>query len=646
MASLQRNDRLDGFCIERPLYDGAMAQIYLARDLLTDEVLALKIPFGDILNNPILYYHYQNEERIGRLLQHPNIVRFFYRNRSQQYIVEEYVPGADLRSWAGKGKQLPWADILAVILQLVDAVAYLHSQGVVHLDLKPENILLFQNQVKLIDFGLAFSVDMPDLLAKDFSSPHGTPFYIAPEQMVGIRGEPRSDIYSIGVILYEMVTGALPFPRSKKLSKTRLRLKSDPAPPRYYAPDLDPRLQEIILKCLARLPAHRYQTALELIGDLQHMEKVKVTAAGLRRKKPCWLLRQWLPAVSFPDLQVPVASATGRKTQLVGAVIDDASAELVVEELRGLALLQEAEVTLLTVLEEKDDSHYVQYGLEVAGERFRTRLERFVQKFRRYNIDPTIRLIRGRAVDVILSVARQIEASIVVLGPSRKPGLFGNSVVKKIMAQCEAQVKVAREASHPLIWKSRDLPPDQLRAEQILSIDLFLVDSWFHHVEWLTALAVSLLQKTSHRTHHMHEHCAVGTWLMELHNDSQWSRMAARIDPVHNQLHVVAREMVSLADSGDMSALKNVYRTKALPLSCELRTQMAAVSGLIREWSGQRDVQQIPALCQTDCPLFQEEMPVGGPLLALHTIRNYLDTHIPDVIGHVDQDPITTNSEG
>jgi len=633
MEPLPAGAELDGFFIEEELYNGAMARIYRARDLLTDEVVALKVPFGDIINNPVLYYHYQNEERIGRLLNHPHVVRFFYRNRSRQYIIQEYVPGVDLRKHVGRGKKINFSQARDIILQIAEALTYLHSMGVIHLDLKPENIIICHEQVKLIDFGLAVKSDLPDLLAEDFSAPHGTPFYIAPEQLVGIRDEPRSDIYSLGVIFFEMMTGHLPFPRSRKLSQTRLRLKSDPVPPRHHDPEFDSRVQEIILKSLSRLPEDRYENASMLVHDLQNIEQVQVTELGLKKKKPWWFFAQFRPPSRFSDRGNRSFFSPVDKPQLLGAVINNDSADQVVEEMRRRALVLDAEVTLLTVIEEEDDSHFLKYGLEVAGEQLRSRLEHFVQRFRRYNIDPTIRLIRGEATDVILSVAQQLQAVCIVLGPSRKPGLFGTSVVEKVTAKSKTEVLIARSKPHTLVWTAQGLPIDQLSEEQVVAIDIFLVDGWFNHVSWLAELALSLLRKSGKQMDLASDHCAVGRWLADLHKDHYWAKIAHRIDPVHNQLHKVAGEMASLAETNNLQGMKKVYQSRALQLSCGLRERFIEVSRLIREWSGYHGVNSIPVLRAADCPLFHGDAPVGGPLLELHTIRNYLESHVPEPDG-------------
>jgi serine/threonine protein kinase len=621
---LKANDRVDGFVIEKELFQGGMARIYKARDILTDEMVALKMPHGDILNNPVQFYHYQNEERIGRLLNHPHIVRFFYRNRTFQYIIQEYIEGRELRRIIGKGRKMTFADARPIILQVADGLSYLHAAKIVHLDLKPENIILTSDkQIKIIDFGFANCDFMPDLLGEDFAIPHGTPYYIAPEQIIGVRDDPRSDIYSVGVMLYEMLTGRLPFRRSDKLSVTRRRLRIEPVPPRYYEPDLDPRQQEIILKCLARDPDNRYEHVAALIDALHNIDHVPITDRGRQHRIP-W--RNYFPFLSaplaIPKKEKPPAVPSGKK-QILGAIIDDDSADLVVEELRRRALILDSDVTLLTVLEEEDDSHYIKYGLQVAGERFRTRLERYIQRFRRYNIDPTVRLVRGHASDAILDMARRLRAALVILGPSRKPALRAHSVMKKVSEQEKVAIIIAATPSQPPAWSVPGMAPEELNEEQVLAIDLFLIDSWFHHVTWLADLAVSVLQDHEKAADITLEPCMIGRWLESLDNDRHWRETAAAIAPVHGKLHRIAEQLIQRARLNDMDGVKILYNELVLPYSCELRTTLAMVSRKIREASGNNQVRYLPALHGGSCPLLHSQVPVGGPLLELHAIRNF-----------------------
>ncbi len=631
MESLQPGATLDTFTLLKELYSGAMARLYQATDMLTDETVALKVPFGDILNNPVQFYHYQNEERIGRLLDHPAVVRFFSRNRSRQYIIMEYIAGKDLRSKVGSGKKMEFSRAGPLVLQITDALTYLHDSGIIHLDLKPENIIITpQGRVKVIDFGYATRENLPDLLAEDLPLPHGTPYYIAPEQLVGHRREKRSDIYSLGVILYEMVTGRLPHAPSTSLSTTtRQRLKNDPVPPRYFEPSLAPQIQQIILKCLERKPADRYDSAAALAEDLRNHQDLPITGRGLDRKKKYHFFSFLLPDPSFPAPSPPAhRTAEHKKYHILGAIVDDDNSNLVVEGIRKRALMHDARVTLLTVIEEEDDSHFRRYGLEVEGERFRSRLEQYIQRFRRYNIDPTIRLIPGEAAETILSVAKNISADLIVIGPSRKPGLFGDSVVKNVTAGSTVKVLVAEPETSVFAWSKQGLSPVALTREQVLDIDLFLIDAWYHHVNWLADMALILLKDPESTPDLDPGHCFVGKWLAELRSNPPWVQTAEILEPVHNEVHAMAEKLKACANSGDLQCMKKLYRENILPLSCALRDSLIEAGRLIRLQSGHTESGQAPLLVNHACPIYSEEMPCGGPLLQLQTIKQYLDNRI------------------
>ncbi|MEN8200833.1 MAG: protein kinase, partial [Thermodesulfobacteriota bacterium] len=415
-------DSLDIFILRSELHKGAMATLFLAEDLLSREQVVLKIPCGDILNHPILLYHYQNEERISRLLDHPGIIRFIHRQRSRQYIVMEYSPGQDLRSRIGKNRLLDLETALILMTRLCEVVRYLHDQSIVHLDLKPENILCCEDStVKIIDFGLASSRNLPDLLALDLDNPLGTPWYIAPEQLLGERGDPRCDIYTLGMLFYEMLTGHLPWPRSSKVQVARRRLRHDPTPPRYFNREIPPQVQDIILRATARQAVDRYESIGDLQRDLDCWQQLPLTEAGSSVRRPPWW-RRLLPAKAIQRVTTlqQDTKAPGGRVQVVGALIDSENSDSMLAELKKEALIRSADVTLVHVVEEESDSHVRRYGIAVEGERLMARLERSVQLFRRCSIDPSIRLIRGEVVDVLGPLCTELGAELLILGPSRK----------------------------------------------------------------------------------------------------------------------------------------------------------------------------------------------------------------------------------
>ncbi|MCF6186053.1 MAG: protein kinase [Desulfobulbaceae bacterium] len=635
MATLQVGDTIDTFTIEEILYGGGMAQIYRAVDLLTDQTVALKVPLGDILNHPVRFYHYQNEERIGRFLNHPGVVRFYYRKRSRQYIIQEYVAGKELRTLVGPGKTLSLESAQALIQQLARALTYLHDQKICHLDLKPENVILTDaGAVKLIDFGLATMEGMDDLLAEDFSTPHGTPYYIAPEQLVARQHLAGSDLYSLGVMLYEMLTGHLPFPRSKKRSTTRWRLKVDPVPPRYYVADIPPQIQQIILKCLERNPKKRYRNAQSLFEDLQSYRDLPVTDKGEERRKPWQWLGFFLPT---PSLNLPadikIKPSGQQHYRILGAVANDDTADSVIEEVRHRALIHRGDATLLFVIEDEDDSHLLQYSREVEGEQFRRRLEDFILRFRHYNLDPTIRLIRGSVIETILELAENIRADLIVLGPPRKPNsLFLQSIVDTVTEKSTARVLISRPDNNETVWTLVESDPGQLSEDQVLAMDLFLIDCWFDHVEWIGDLALTLLQKKATPPEMREHQCCIKQWLLQLRPNPAWRDVVTILEPVHNEVHAIADKMLAAAVQGDLETMKSIYINQALPGSCRFRQQLFAVSDHIGRESGHRDPGQLGNLFDSSCPIYATDIPSGGPLLQLHTIRQYIEDRSPTTL--------------
>ncbi|WP_457573667.1 protein kinase domain-containing protein [Desulfolithobacter sp.] len=628
MSYLQIGDTLDTFTIDRIIHGGAMARIYRAVDLLTDQTVILKIPRGDIFNHPVRFYHYQNEERIGRFLDHPGIVRFFYRKRSRPYIIQEYVEGRELRTLVGRGKTMATDTACSLIRQLARTLIYLHDQSICHLDLKPENVIITdQGTTKLLDFGLATREGMDDLLAVDFSVPHGTPYYIAPEQLLGRRHLPASDLYSLGVIFYEMVTGHLPFPRSRKTSITRWRLKVEPVPPRYYAPDIPPQLQQIILTCLERHVPARYQSSHELLQALEQYPTARVTEAGNRTDKPWQWLGFFLPSPSAPMQPEDTGPQTeNNHYHILGAIANDDTADPVVEVVRHRTLLKHGLATLLVVIDDQDDTGLLQYSREIEGERFRRRLEDFIQRFRHYNLDPTIRLVRGEVIETILEIAEKIHADLIVLGPPRRPeAIFSQSVVDAVTSRSPTPVLISLPDDNNTVWQLADCTPQSLTRNQVLTLDLFFIDCWFDHVEWLGDMALALLRNTAPPPDTGAQQCCIGRWLNMMRPRTDWQEMADLLEPIHNEIHAIVEKMRFSAGKAEPGTLRLLYLHQALPCACRFRDQLQLVSRRIRKLSGHPELEQLATLSAASCPVYATTIPRGGPLLQLHTIRQYME---------------------
>ena len=230
--SLEAGSQLDFYRIDTPVARSGMASIYRATDLRDDRTVALKIPHPDMEADPILSDRFKREGGIGEKLNHPNVMRVFAdEKRSRVYMVMEWCPGRLLRQIMNDGR-LPQDRAIGIAIGVLEALDYIHANGVVHRDLKPENIMVDENDhIKLIDFGIASDSSARRLTYANFTATLGTPNYISPEQVKGKRGDGRSDIYSMAVILYEMLTDKLPFSGPSPLAAMNDRLLNHPVPP-------------------------------------------------------------------------------------------------------------------------------------------------------------------------------------------------------------------------------------------------------------------------------------------------------------------------------------------------------------------------------------------------------------------------------
>jgi serine/threonine-protein kinase len=196
--------------------------------------------------------------------------------RSRVYMVMEWCEGRLLRQILEEGP-LPQARAIRIAVEVLEALEYIHVNGVAHRDLKPENIMVdAEDNIKLIDFGIASDSAARRLTYANFTATLGTPNYISPEQVRGKRGDGRSDIFSMGVILYEMLSGKLPFSGPNPLAAMNDRLLNHPLPPSIANPSVSPQLQEVLYRALERDPRNRYARASEFAHDLEHLDEVGV----------------------------------------------------------------------------------------------------------------------------------------------------------------------------------------------------------------------------------------------------------------------------------------------------------------------------------------------------------------------------------
>jgi serine/threonine-protein kinase len=277
LSNLEAGMQIDSYRIEAPVARSGMATIYRAVDVRDNRVVALKIPHPDMEADPVLYDRFQRESDIGEKLNHPRIMRVFGgEQRSRVYMVMEWCEGRLLRDILNEGRIAPDRAV-RITLAVLEALEYIHDNGVVHRDLKPENIMVdADDNVKLIDFGIAGDAAARRLTYANLTAALGSPNYISPEQVKGKRGDGRSDVYAMGVILYEMLTGKLPFTGSSPMQVINDRLLNYPMPPSVADPSVSPQLQEVLYRALERDPRNRYPKARDFARDLEHLDQVGV----------------------------------------------------------------------------------------------------------------------------------------------------------------------------------------------------------------------------------------------------------------------------------------------------------------------------------------------------------------------------------
>jgi serine/threonine protein kinase len=276
---LQVGDRLDRYQIDKMAANSGMGTVYRAHDLETGQTVAIKVPHPEIESDPVLFERFLREEEIGKRLNHPGVMKVYDNpDRSRPYMAMEWLDGRLLRQILNEEKKLPAERAVKLAIRICEALEHIHSNGVVHRDLKPENIMVdADDNIHLIDFGIAANAGARRLTFAGFSKNMGTPDYISPEQVRGKRGETRSDIYALGVMLYEMLTGQVPFSGPNALAVMNNRLINDPKPPRLLEPAITPKLQEIVFRAMEREPQNRYHSAREFAHDLTHQDEVGVS---------------------------------------------------------------------------------------------------------------------------------------------------------------------------------------------------------------------------------------------------------------------------------------------------------------------------------------------------------------------------------
>jgi len=263
--------RLDGrYEIHELIGVGGMANVYRCTDTLDDREVAIKILKDEYLNNQEFIRRFKNESKAIAMLSHPNIVKVYDVSFGDmiQYIVMEYIDGITLKEYIDRQGVIEWKDVLHLIIQVLRALQHAHESGIVHRDIKPQNIMLLQDgTIKVTDFGIARFSDKATRTMTDQAI--GSVHYIAPEQARGDVTDGKTDIYSVGVMLYEMLTGKLPFEGDSAVSVALMQLQSTPKRPREVNPAIPVGLEQITMRAMEKQPDKRYTSAAEMLSDIE-----------------------------------------------------------------------------------------------------------------------------------------------------------------------------------------------------------------------------------------------------------------------------------------------------------------------------------------------------------------------------------------
>jgi serine/threonine-protein kinase len=290
---LEPGQRIDRYTVQQVLGHGGMSDVFLAHDDTDQRDVVLKFPHEEILGDPKSYEHFCREVKIGQMLSHPNIQKLYALGGegTSPFLILEYVPGKTLREMlndrldrACVASDIPFAISLGI--QIATALEYAHQNHIAHRDMKPENILVMPDgTAKVMDFGIAFVEGARRVTWGMLSHQIGTPDYMAPEQIKGVRGDHRTDIYALGMILYENIAGRLPYEGDNALAIMNQHVTMKPPLIHDFCKSVPPAVEEIIMKAIRRNPADRWQTMQAFADALAHPDQVDFTALRTEREQ-------------------------------------------------------------------------------------------------------------------------------------------------------------------------------------------------------------------------------------------------------------------------------------------------------------------------------------------------------------------------
>jgi serine/threonine protein kinase len=472
MKLLEPGEELDGFVVEECLHSGGMAHIYRVHyaDGRRDPgfPMVMKVPRmtpGDGAENIVSF---EVEHQIMQVLTGSHVPRFVAAGdlTNVPYLVMEYVPGETLDHWLEQDEPQSVEAIARLGAAMAHALHSLHKQNAVHLDLKPANVLIrADGSAVLLDFGLSCHAHYPDLLAEQLRRAVGSPTWISPEQVVGVRGDPRSDIFALGVMLYELATGKTPFGTPQTDGGLRQRLWMDPRPPRMLRPDLPEWLQEVLLRCLEPEAERRYPSAAHLAFDLTHPEQVKVTERGRKLEGTgFWIhFKRWLRAAGRQYQPSPIPSQQADDVPIVMVAVPHKDAtDATLYSLRqavgrSLGIRPGARLACVTVISSGESSASSQVNSETqVHRRYLTMLRQWAQPLNLSNHQTSYHVLEsGDVAQAIVRYAEGNDVSMIVMGAATH-GVQMQRFVATV------PIKVAMDAPCTVILVKQSLPFDAL----------------------------------------------------------------------------------------------------------------------------------------------------------------------------------------
>lgn len=461
MEKLARSSVIDGFTLGPLLHRGGMASLYeVTHPDWPDLPMLMKLPKLKSGEDPAAIVSFEMELMILPRLTGPHVPRCIATKgfEATPYIVMERIEGASLLPLL-KQLPLPIEDVAEIGHGVALALDDLHRQNVVHLDIKPSNVLRRSDgAVVLADFGLAHHAKLPDLMQEEFRLPYGTAPYMAPEQVMGVRGDPRSDLFALGVLLYFFTTGERPFGDPQSLKGLKRRIWRDPQPPIALRPDCPAWFQEIILRCLEVEPARRYPNAAQLAFDLTHQDQVALTLRAAKRKRDGWaaVLRRRFNPEAWPVFRLPSSVARQQsQAPIIAVAVDLHNAEAgLAENLRDavrrilpslpgarLACLNVQRTSLIGLDEDTDKAGHNRHALAIAA------LKHWAQPLGLKDEAVTFHVLEAVGIaSAILEYAAENRVDHILLAarPPSAPRRWLGSVSAEVAEKAECSVTVVR----------------------------------------------------------------------------------------------------------------------------------------------------------------------------------------------------------